>query len=60
MLLRGLKAEQSVLLTHGDSVSDVAKGFQIIARSDNFVAGQWSRDREDLILCICFDSDGTH
>ncbi|KAK7093627.1 hypothetical protein V1264_007340 [Littorina saxatilis] len=38
-LFKGLKAEQSVLLTHGDSISDVAKGFQVIARSHNFVAG---------------------
>ena len=40
VLHRGLKAEQRVLLTHGDSINDVAKGFQVIARSDNFVAGQ--------------------
>ena len=39
VLRRGLKAEQRVLLTHGDSINDVAKGFQVIARSDNFVAG---------------------
>ena len=37
---RGLQAEQSVLLTHGDSIDDIAKGFQVIARSDNFVTGE--------------------
>ncbi|KAL8564485.1 hypothetical protein ACOMHN_017627 [Nucella lapillus] len=38
-LFKGLKAEQSVLLTHGDSITEVASGFQVTARSDNFVAG---------------------
>ena len=36
---RGLESEQTVLLTHGDSVDDVADGFQVIARSAHSIAG---------------------
>lgn len=38
-IFKGLKTEQEVLLTHGDSIEEVAEGFQIIARSNNFIAG---------------------
>ena len=37
--LRGLKKEQMVLLTHGDSVDQVAKEFKIIAQSGKLIAG---------------------
>lgn len=36
---RGLDQEENVLLTHGDSVDNVAPGFRIIAKSGNLVAG---------------------
>lgn len=38
-IFKGLKPEQNVLLTHGDSIIDVAKDFQVIAKSGNLVAG---------------------
>lgn len=38
-LFKGLKKEQSVLLTHGDSVDKVAEGFKVIAKSGNLIAG---------------------
>ena len=36
---RGLEEEQNVLLTHGDSVSNVAPGFDVIATAGDTVAG---------------------
>lgn len=38
-LFKGLKENQLVLLTHGDSVDKVAKDFKIIATSGNIIAG---------------------
>ncbi|CAH1256849.1 GMPS [Branchiostoma lanceolatum] len=35
---KGLKKEQKVLLTHGDSIDKVADGFKVIAKSGNIVA----------------------
>jgi len=37
-LFKGLKKDQNVLLTHGDSVSKVAKDFKVIAQSGDIVA----------------------
>ena len=39
---RGLKKEQTVLLTHGDSVDKVAKEFKIVAQSGKLIAGMLS------------------
>ena len=36
---RGLKKDQVVLLTHGDSISKVAKDFKVVAQSGDIVAG---------------------
>ncbi|KAJ8320645.1 hypothetical protein KUTeg_002232 [Tegillarca granosa] len=38
-LFKGMKKEQNVLLTHGDSVDKVAEGFKVIAKSGNLIAG---------------------
>ncbi|XP_039613320.1 GMP synthase [glutamine-hydrolyzing] [Polypterus senegalus] len=38
-LFRGLKKEEMVLLTHGDSVDKVADGFKVVAQSGNIIAG---------------------
>ena len=38
-LFKGLDKQQSVLLTHGDSIDNVAKGFKVIAQSGDIVAG---------------------
>ena len=37
---RGLKKEQHVLLTHGDSVNKVADGFKVIATFGKTIAGE--------------------
>ena len=37
---RGLKKEQQVLLTHGDSISKLADGFKAVAHSGKIVAGK--------------------
>ena len=37
---RGLKKEQEVLLTHGDSLDGVAEGFKAIAHSGPLIAGK--------------------
>ena len=37
---RGLSKSQPVLLTHGDSVDVVAKGFTAVAHSGKLVAGR--------------------
>lgn len=36
---RGLQPEQEVLLTHGDSIDQVASNLKIIAKSGDLVAG---------------------
>ena len=36
---RGLKKEQTVLLTHGDSIDKVAEGFKAVGHSGKIVAG---------------------
>lgn len=38
-IFKGLKKDQSVLLTHGDSINTVAKDFKVICQSGNIVAG---------------------
>ncbi|XP_060075843.1 GMP synthase [glutamine-hydrolyzing]-like [Ylistrum balloti] len=38
-LFKGLSKEQTVLLTHGDSVDKVADGFKVVAKSGSLVAG---------------------
>ncbi|XP_066540914.1 GMP synthase [glutamine-hydrolyzing] [Hoplias malabaricus] len=38
-LFRGLQKEETVLLTHGDSVDKVADGFKVVAQSGNIIAG---------------------
>ncbi|CAB1348262.1 unnamed protein product [Coregonus sp. 'balchen'] len=38
-LFRGLKKEELVLLTHGDSVDKVADGFKVVAQSGSIIAG---------------------
>ena len=38
-LFMGMKREQMVLLTHGDSIDRIANDFNAIARSSNFIAG---------------------
>jgi GMP synthase (glutamine-hydrolysing) len=38
-LFKDLESQQSVLLTHGDSITQVGNGFNVIASSGNFVAG---------------------
>ncbi|XP_046336154.1 GMP synthase [glutamine-hydrolyzing]-like [Haliotis rufescens] len=38
-LFKGLEKQQSVLLTHGDSLTETAEGFQVIARSGSVIAG---------------------
>lgn len=38
-LFKGLKPEEEVLLTHGDSVNKVAEGFKVIATSNGVIAG---------------------
>ncbi|XP_071146838.1 GMP synthase [glutamine-hydrolyzing]-like [Mytilus edulis] len=38
-LFKGLNKQQSVLLTHGDSIDQVAKGFKSISSSGDIVAG---------------------
>lgn len=39
LYFRGMKREQMVLLTHGDSIDRIANDFNAIARSSNFIAG---------------------
>ncbi len=39
LLFAGLEPEQSVLLTHGDSVSAVPAGFRVIAMSEELISG---------------------
>jgi len=41
-----LATEQSVLLTHGDSVDTLAEGFKEVARSGTTVAG-----KAEFIVC---------
>lgn len=36
---RGLSTEQTVLLTHGDTVTQLAEGFTVIAKSGRIIAG---------------------
>ncbi|XP_067658415.1 GMP synthase [glutamine-hydrolyzing]-like [Haliotis asinina] len=38
-LFKGLDKQQSVLLTHGDSITETAEGFQVIAKSGSITAG---------------------
>ena len=38
-LFKGLNEEEEVLLTHGDSISQIAKNFKAIAHSKNIIAG---------------------
>lgn len=38
---RGLQKEETVLLTHGDSVDKVADGFKVVAQSGNVIAGMY-------------------
>lgn len=38
-LFKGLHKEQTVLLTHGDSIDKVADGFKVVAKSGSLVAG---------------------
>ncbi|XP_071945731.1 GMP synthase [glutamine-hydrolyzing]-like [Antedon mediterranea] len=38
-IFKGLDVEQMVLLTHGDSIGEIAKNFEECARSGNIVAG---------------------
>nr|XP_023995376.1 GMP synthase [glutamine-hydrolyzing]-like [Salvelinus alpinus] len=38
-LFRGLQKEEPVLLTHGDSVDNVADGFKVVAQSGSIIAG---------------------
>lgn len=40
MSCRGMKKEQNVLLTHGDSIDKVADGFEVVAASGSIVAGE--------------------
>ena len=40
VLGRGLKEDQQVLLTHGDTITNVAPGFHVIAKSGQIVAGR--------------------
>jgi hypothetical protein len=40
-LIRGLDINQEVLLTHGDSINQVADSFKTIGTSGNFIAGQF-------------------
>jgi GMP synthase (glutamine-hydrolysing) len=37
-LFKGMESKQKVLLTHGDSLESIAKGFEIIAKSDDVVS----------------------
>ncbi len=39
---RGLRKDQTVLLTHGDSVGLVAKDLKVVASSGNLVAGMYA------------------
>ncbi|XP_061162674.1 GMP synthase [glutamine-hydrolyzing]-like [Saccostrea echinata] len=45
-LFRSLKKEQNVLLTHGDSIDTLAKGFTAVAHSGNIIAGIASEDKK--------------
>jgi hypothetical protein len=40
-LIRGLDVNQEVLLTHGDSINQVADNFKNIGTSGNFIVGQF-------------------
>lgn len=46
-LFKGLNKEQTVLLTHGDSIDTVAEGFKVIAKSGSLIAGI-SNERQKL------------
>lgn len=46
-LFHGLNNEEEVLLTHGDSISKVADGFSVIAKSGDIIAGI-GNDRDKL------------
>eukprot|EP00299_Pterocystis_sp_00344_P017518 c8773_g1_i1.p1 GENE.c8773_g1_i1~~c8773_g1_i1.p1 ORF type:complete len:632 (-),score=169.49 c8773_g1_i1:47-1909(-) len=46
LLFSGLDAQQNVLLTHGDSVDQVAKEFEVTARSEDIVAAIESPSRK--------------
>lgn len=39
LIFHDLGSSQRVLLTHGDSIDTVAKGFEVTAHSGNIVAG---------------------
>lgn len=45
-LFKGLEPTQSVLLTHGDTVDQVGKGFRIIAQSGELIAGLENQARQ--------------
>eukprot|EP01135_Chromosphaera_perkinsii_P003855 Nk52_evm3s259 gene=Nk52_evmTU3s259 len=45
LLFRGMEEKQKVLLTHGDSVGEVAPGFRCIAKSGEIVAGIESEEK---------------
>ena len=47
---RGLKKEQEVLLTHGDSLDGVAEGFKAIAHSGSLIAGEADQELNTLVL----------
>ncbi|XP_048775368.1 GMP synthase [glutamine-hydrolyzing]-like [Ostrea edulis] len=45
-LFRSLKKEQNVLLTHGDSIDTVARGFTAVAHSGNIISGIANEDKK--------------
>ena len=38
-IFRGLSSSQEVLLTHGDTITDVAAPFRVTGKSGNLVSG---------------------
>lgn len=52
MFYRGLDKDQNVLLTHGDSIDQVAKDFNVIARSGDITAGMVADNYKTLYLII--------
>ena len=46
LLFDGLEPQQDVLMSHGDSVTGVARGFSVIARSGEIVAGIANQQRK--------------
>ena len=38
-LFQGLQAQETVLMSHGDAVKELAEGFQVVAKSGDVVAG---------------------